>query len=197
MNALCQVMLWGIAYHQVSLMLSRWPWLRPSALPQAAMEKANLLSDCDACDDCMEASTNLTPETRSSLPLPGEVEFIMGGPPCQGYSGMNRFNKSNWSLVQNSMVRGPCHCRSLLIALSFLWGGFRMWRGEGIAGTDQHRQGGFRVQGSEQRSENGSSESQRVTTRGGEVITVAEQQVSWRCLHFSSACVDSASWQLQ
>lgn len=28
----------------------------------------------------------------------------MGGPPCQGYSGMNRFNKSNWSLVQNSMV---------------------------------------------------------------------------------------------
>ncbi len=30
----------------------------------------------------------------------GEVEFIMGGPPCQGYSGMNRFNKGNWSMVQ-------------------------------------------------------------------------------------------------
>ena len=27
-----------------------------------------------------------------------------GGPPCQGYSGMNRFNKGNWSMVQNSMV---------------------------------------------------------------------------------------------
>jgi DNA (cytosine-5)-methyltransferase 1 len=33
-----------------------------------------------------------------------QVEFIMGGPPCQGYSGMNRFNKRNWSTVQNSMV---------------------------------------------------------------------------------------------
>lgn len=30
---------------------------------------------------------------------------MMGGPPCQGYSGMNRFNKGNWSMVQNSMVR--------------------------------------------------------------------------------------------
>lgn len=43
----------------------------------------------------------------AGLPKPGEVEFIMGGPPCQGYSGMNRFNKGNWSMVQNSMVR---HC---------------------------------------------------------------------------------------
>ena len=39
-----------------------------------------------------------------SLPLPGEVDFLCGGPPCQGYSGMNRFNKGNWSMVQNSMV---------------------------------------------------------------------------------------------
>lgn len=29
-------------------------------------------------------------EQVSQLPMPGEVEFIMGGPPCQGYSGMNR-----------------------------------------------------------------------------------------------------------
>jgi len=40
------------------------------------------------------------------LPAPGQVDFIVGGPPCQGYSGMNRFNKGNWSMVQNSMV---CH----------------------------------------------------------------------------------------
>ena len=43
--------------------------------------------------------------TAGALPLPGEVDFIVGGPPCQGYSGMNRFNKGNWSMVQNSMVR--------------------------------------------------------------------------------------------
>ena len=41
------------------------------------------------------------------LPAPGQVDFIVGGPPCQGYSGMNRFNKGNWSMVQNSMVRRP------------------------------------------------------------------------------------------
>ena len=39
-----------------------------------------------------------------SLPAPGQVDFLCGGPPCQGYSGMNRFNKGNWSMVQNSMV---------------------------------------------------------------------------------------------
>lgn len=52
----------------------------------------------------MEAAARLDPSERDRLPPPGDVEFIMGGPPCQGYSGMNRFNKSNWSLVQNSMV---------------------------------------------------------------------------------------------
>lgn len=44
-------------------------------------------------------------ETAAALPLPGQVDMIVGGPPCQGYSGMNRFNKRNWSMVQNSMVR--------------------------------------------------------------------------------------------
>ena len=43
-------------------------------------------------------------ETLAQLPTPGEVDFLCGGPPCQGYSGMNRFNKGNWSQVQNSMV---------------------------------------------------------------------------------------------
>jgi DNA (cytosine-5)-methyltransferase 1 len=43
-------------------------------------------------------------ERADELPAPGQVDFIVGGPPCQGYSGMNRFNKGNWSMVQNSMV---------------------------------------------------------------------------------------------
>ncbi len=32
-------------------------------------------------------------EQVAQLPMPGEVEFIMGGPPCQGYSGMNRYGQ--------------------------------------------------------------------------------------------------------
>ena len=51
-----------------------------------------------------EAVKALSQEDVAQLPVPGEVEFLCGGPPCQGYSGMNRFNKGNWSMVQNSMV---------------------------------------------------------------------------------------------
>uniref|UniRef100_A0A383WE52 Cytosine-specific methyltransferase n=1 Tax=Tetradesmus obliquus TaxID=3088 RepID=A0A383WE52_TETOB len=70
----------------------------------AAMRKAGLESDCEACDDAKTAAESMSPEDLAALPQPGQVEFIMGGPPCQGYSGMNRFNKGNWSMVQNSMV---------------------------------------------------------------------------------------------
>jgi len=75
-----------------------------NVLLRAAMEKADVADDCNACDDAMEAAAQMSAEDRANLPSPGDVEFIMGGPPCQGYSGMNRFNKGNWSLVQNSMV---------------------------------------------------------------------------------------------
>jgi DNA (cytosine-5)-methyltransferase 1 len=51
-----------------------------------------------------EAAAKLDEATLDSLPMPGQVDFLCGGPPCQGYSGMNRFNKGTWSLVQNSMV---------------------------------------------------------------------------------------------
>lgn len=29
----------------------------------------------------------------------GQVDFINGGPPCQGFSGMNPVNQSSWSKV--------------------------------------------------------------------------------------------------
>lgn len=51
-----------------------------------------------------EGAKGLSEEDVARLPVPGQVEFLCGGPPCQGYSGMNRFNKGNWSMVQNSMV---------------------------------------------------------------------------------------------
>ena len=42
-----------------------------------------------------EAAEKLGAETTANLPGPGEVDFLCGGPPCQGYSGMNRFNKGD------------------------------------------------------------------------------------------------------
>ena len=54
----------------------------------------------------MEAAKKLDAEQLDALPGPGEVDFLCGDPPCQGYSGMNRFNKG---------VK-PC-ARPLLVAL--------------------------------------------------------------------------------
>ena len=53
-----------------------------------------------------EAAKQLDAEQLAALPGPGKVDFLCGGPPCQGYSGMNRFNKG---------VK-PC-ARPLLVAL--------------------------------------------------------------------------------
>ncbi|XP_045784072.1 DNA (cytosine-5)-methyltransferase PliMCI-like [Maniola jurtina] len=38
------------------------------------------------------------------LPLRGEVELLVGGPPCQGFSSMNRFNSRQSANFKNSLV---------------------------------------------------------------------------------------------
>lgn len=38
------------------------------------------------------------------LPQKGDVEFLCGGPPCQGFSGMNRFNSREYSKFKVSAV---------------------------------------------------------------------------------------------
>ena len=55
---------------------------------------------CTSCAQAEEQAGKLAEETRGELPTPGQVDFLCGGPPCQGYSGMNRFNKGNWSQVR-------------------------------------------------------------------------------------------------
>ena len=43
------------------------------------MEKADLADDCDACEDCMDASARLSAEDRANLPLPGQVSREIRG----------------------------------------------------------------------------------------------------------------------
>ena len=45
-----------------------------------------------------------TSETGQRLPRKGQVELLCGGPPCQGFSGMNRFNSRQYSAFRNSLI---------------------------------------------------------------------------------------------
>ncbi|KAG7612367.1 Bromo adjacent homology (BAH) domain [Arabidopsis suecica] len=71
---------------------------------RAIMEKGGDQDDCVSTTEANELAAKLTEEQKSTLPLPGQVDFINGGPPCQGFSGMNRFNQSSWSKVQCEMI---------------------------------------------------------------------------------------------
>ena len=38
------------------------------------------------------------------IPKKGEVEMLCGGPPCQGFSTMNRFTEGEYSMFKNSQI---------------------------------------------------------------------------------------------
>lgn len=58
--------------------------------------------DCNALLRCALAGER--PRDRPPLPAQGDVELLCGGPPCQGFSGMNRFNSREYSNFKNSLV---------------------------------------------------------------------------------------------
>ncbi|CAM0876888.1 unnamed protein product [Alopecurus aequalis] len=71
---------------------------------KAIMDKCGDVDDCISTSEASERAAKLSDEKIKNLPVPGEVEFINGAPPCQGFSGMNRFNQSPWSKVQCEMI---------------------------------------------------------------------------------------------
>ncbi|KAK1367204.1 DNA (cytosine-5)-methyltransferase [Heracleum sosnowskyi] len=71
---------------------------------KAIMDKTGDSDDCISTPEAAELAAKLNEEEIKNLPLPGQVDFINGGPPCQGFSGMNRFNQSSWSKVQCEMI---------------------------------------------------------------------------------------------
>ncbi|KAJ0964117.1 hypothetical protein J5N97_029239 [Dioscorea zingiberensis] len=73
---------------------------------RAIMEKCGDVDDCISTAEAAKLAAELTEEKLNNLPLPGQVDFINGGPPCQGFSGMNRFNQGTWSKVQCEMILG-------------------------------------------------------------------------------------------
>ncbi|GLV37979.1 Lysine demethylase 2 [Carabus blaptoides fortunei] len=59
--------------------------------------------DCNALLGRVMAGAS---HSEAGLPLParGAVELMVGGPPCQGFSGMNRFSAGQYSLFKNSLI---------------------------------------------------------------------------------------------
>jgi len=48
-----------------------------------------------------------TDDSGQRLPRKGEVDLLCGGPPCQGFSGMNRFNSREYSMFKVIDCRIP------------------------------------------------------------------------------------------
>ncbi|KAJ7982709.1 DNA (cytosine-5)-methyltransferase [Quillaja saponaria] len=71
---------------------------------RAVMGKCGDEDDCISTSEAVELAASLDEKLINDLPMPAQVDFINGGPPCQGFSGMNRFNQSTWSKVQCEMI---------------------------------------------------------------------------------------------
>lgn len=47
------------------------------------MEKCGDIDDCISTSEAAELASSLKQADLDNLPLPGQVDFINGGPPCQ------------------------------------------------------------------------------------------------------------------
>ncbi|TRY63131.1 hypothetical protein TCAL_04277 [Tigriopus californicus] len=77
--------------------------------PAAKAFKANNPDAVVFTDDCNLLLKKIVDgekfnDKKQPLPRKGEVEMLIGGPPCQGYSGMNRFSHGVYSSLKNSLV---------------------------------------------------------------------------------------------
>ncbi|XP_050350712.1 DNA (cytosine-5)-methyltransferase 1-like isoform X2 [Nymphalis io] len=93
--------------HQSGVAECRWAVENVEAAAHAySLNNKNCIifnEDCNALlKEAMSGATHSEGGLR--LPMQGEVELLCGGPPCQGFSGMNRFNSREYSNFKNSLV---------------------------------------------------------------------------------------------
>ncbi|XP_006821782.2 DNA (cytosine-5)-methyltransferase 1 [Saccoglossus kowalevskii] len=94
-------------FHQSGVAESTWAIEKEE--PAAQAFRLNNPGCTVFTDDCntllrlvMDGET--TNSVGQKLPQKGQVELLCGGPPCQGFSGMNRFNSREYSKFKNSLV---------------------------------------------------------------------------------------------
>lgn len=94
-------------FHQSDVCESLWAIEKDECAAQAFRlnnPKCTVFSD-----DCnvllaMVMDGKTQDERGQRLPQKGDIELMCGGPPCQGFSNMNRFNYRQYSLFKNSLI---------------------------------------------------------------------------------------------
>ncbi|XP_044758419.1 DNA (cytosine-5)-methyltransferase 1-like isoform X2 [Coccinella septempunctata] len=92
--------------HQSGICETKWAVEKEAAAAEAfRLNNPKCKVFTEDCNDLLQMVMN-DKETAKKIGLPqkGEVEMLVGGPPCQGFSGMNRFNAGQYSLFKNSLI---------------------------------------------------------------------------------------------
>ena len=97
----------SLGLHQAGILTTSWA----IEMDQSAAQAYKLNNpDCTVfSDDCnillSHAINGVAQNSKGQrIPRQGEVDILCGGPPCQGFSGMNRFNQREYSQFKNSLV---------------------------------------------------------------------------------------------
>nr|XP_023026505.1 DNA (cytosine-5)-methyltransferase 1-like [Leptinotarsa decemlineata] len=90
--------------HQSGVAVSQWAIeIELSAANAYRLNNPDCKVFSQDCNDLLKMVLNGQGKEKG-LPCKGDVEMLVGGPPCQGFSGMNRFNAGQYSLFKNSLV---------------------------------------------------------------------------------------------
>ena len=92
--------------------ISHTKWAVEDFPPAAEAFKLNhpetsvIQEDCNRfLGECLNGSNTIkTKHGNITLPRKGEIDILVGGPPCQGFSIMNNFNDREYSRIKNSQI---------------------------------------------------------------------------------------------
>ena len=90
--------------HQSNVAITRWAIEKDVTAAEAfKLNNPETLVFTDDCNEMLQSQLN-GEGLKKQIPQKGDVEMLVGGPPCQGFSGMNRFNAGQYSLFKNSLI---------------------------------------------------------------------------------------------
>ncbi|XP_037079530.1 DNA (cytosine-5)-methyltransferase 1-like [Pollicipes pollicipes] len=93
--------------HQVGVAVSQWAIeINQPAANAYRLNNPQATVFSEDCNHLLQLAIDGAEQNASGqrLPKPGEVDLLCGGPPCQGFSGMNRFNSRQYSQFKNSLI---------------------------------------------------------------------------------------------